>query len=74
MNSLTPAFLKYLHRQKLVVITTTLTVLIHVLFCVPLGYWFGATGAAVSYAIPVIGMYLMMAVLARQELTRISAD
>ena len=68
MSSLAPAYLKYVQKQKFVVVATTLTLLAHIALCIPLGYWFGATGAAVSYAIPVIAMYLTMGILASKEL------
>ena len=70
LASLAPAYLKYIHKERFVVVATTLTVLAHIALCIPLGYWFGATGAALSYAIPVIAMYLTMAAVATRELRR----
>ncbi|MDR4483304.1 MAG: oligosaccharide flippase family protein [Nitrospirales bacterium] len=67
MASIAPSYLKYVKKQKFVLIATTLTVVAHIGLCIPLGYWFGATGAALSYAIPVIAMYLTMGVIATYE-------
>ncbi len=72
MASLAPAYLKYIKRRRFVLVGTTLTVLVHVGLCIPLGYHFGATGAALSYAIPVIVLYLTMAVVATRELRRMN--
>jgi O-antigen/teichoic acid export membrane protein len=74
MASLAPAYLKYVQRQRFVVVGTSLAVLAHVGLCIPLGYRFGATGAAVSYALPVIALYLTMAVVATRELRRLGAS
>jgi len=71
MASLAPAYLKYVKRQRFVIVGTTLTVLAHVGLCFPLGYRYGATGAALSYAIPVIVLYLTMAAVATKELRRL---
>lgn len=70
LASLAPAYLKYVHKQKFVLVATTLTVLTHIGLCIPLGYWYGTTGAALSYAIPVIAMYVTMAAVATRELRR----
>ena len=70
MASLAPAYLKYVKRQRFVIVATTLTVLVHVGLCFPLGYRYGATGAALSYAIPVIALYLTMAAVVTRELRR----
>ncbi len=72
MSSLAPSYLKYVQRQQFVVVATTLTVLAHIVLCIPLGFWYGATGAAISYAIPVITMYLTMAIMATWELRKMN--
>ncbi len=71
MASLAPSFLKYVSRQGFVVVATALAVLTHVGLCFPLGYYYGATGAAISYAIPVIALYLTMAIVASRELQKL---
>jgi O-antigen/teichoic acid export membrane protein len=47
MASLAPAYLKYVGRQRFVMVGTSLAVLAHVALCIPLGYRFGARGAAI---------------------------
>lgn len=71
MASLAPSFLKYVNRQRFVVVATTVAVLAHIGLCFPLGYYYGATGAAISYAIPVIALYVTMAIVANQELQKL---
>jgi len=71
MASLAPAFLKYVDRQRFVIVATTAAVLAHIGLCFPLGYYYGATGAAISYAIPVITLYVTMALVASRELQKL---
>ena len=63
MTSLAPPFLKYIGKNRFVTGSTIIAVVFHIILCFPLGYYYGATGAAVSFAIPVIALYLMMAVM-----------
>ncbi len=74
MESLAPSFLKYVGRERLVNMATAATVLAHVVLCFPLGYAFGATGAALSYAIPVITLYGAMGILATRELRMLEGE
>ena len=45
------------------ILSTTLAVFLHIGLCFPLGYYYGATGAAISFAVPVTVLYLTMAVM-----------
>ena len=70
MASIAPSYLTYVGRHRFVVIATALTVMAHIGLCIPLGYYLGATGAAISYAVPVIVMYVTMALMASRHLRK----
>jgi O-antigen/teichoic acid export membrane protein len=70
MASLTPVFLKYIGKYHLVIVLTTLSVIAHIGLCFLLGYYYGSTGAALSFAIPVILLYISMSVFARYHLRK----
>jgi O-antigen/teichoic acid export membrane protein len=63
MASLAPSYLKYIGKHRFVIISTTITVFLHIGLCFPLGYYYGATGAAISFAVPVTVLYLTMAAM-----------
>jgi len=75
--SLAPTFLKYNRKNTLVVALTATTVLANILLCLFLGRRFGATGAAIAYAVPVTLLYIAFAYFSNQtlaEIRRLPAD
>lgn len=64
MTSLAPSYLKYLGKNRIVLVATAITVLTHIGLCFPLGYYYGATGAAISFAVPVILLYSLFSIVA----------
>ena len=70
MVSLSPSYLKYVKKNAFVVVATAITVLVHIGLAFPLGYRYGATGAAISYAVAVIGLYGTLSVAATRQLRR----
>jgi len=72
MASISPTYLKYVNKNKFVVIATGLTVAAHIALCFPLGRYFGATGAALSYAIPVMTLYVTLSFVANRHLRHLN--
>ncbi len=72
LTSIAPSYLKYVQRSPLVVVATGLAVAAHVGLCFPLGYRFGATGAALSYAIPVVVLYTTLSIVANRHLRQLN--
>lgn len=70
MASLSPSYLKYIGKARFVIVATAIAVISHIGLCFPLGYYLGATGAALSYAIPVILLYSIMAILTGHHLRK----
>ena len=70
MASLAPSYLKYMGKNRFVIVATTLTVVAHIGLCFPLGYYYGATGAALSYAIPVTLLYITMALVVGRHMRK----
>jgi O-antigen/teichoic acid export membrane protein len=70
MSSLSPSYLKYIGKERFVIILTSLTIVAHVGLCFLLSYYYGLTGAAISYALPVILLYVTMAFYANNQLTK----
>ena len=70
MASLAPSYLKYLGMNRFVIVATTATVVAHIGLCFPLGRFFGATGAALSYAIPVTLLYITLALVASRQIRK----
>ncbi len=74
MASISPSYLNYVKKNTFVVIATGLTVAAHVGLCFPLGSHFGATGAALSYAIPVVILYVTFLLTANRQLKQLSTS
>ncbi len=72
MASISPSYLKYVNQHTFVVIATGLTLAAHVALCFPLGSHFGATGAALSYAIPVMTLYVTLFFVANRQLRQLN--
>jgi O-antigen/teichoic acid export membrane protein len=68
--SLAPPFLKYVGRYSFVIAATVIAVAANVTLCAMLGSRFGATGAAVAYAVPVTLLFLTLAFTASRSLAR----
>ena len=68
MASISPSYLGYVQLHAFVLVAIGLSVVAHIILCFPLGYRFGATGAAFSYALPVVTLYLTLMVVANRRL------
>ena len=58
--SATPYYLQFIDQNKLVLSWTSAAVIANIVLCFPLGYYFGATGAACAYTFPLVLLYLGM--------------
>lgn len=68
MFSLGPTYLIFIQRKKTVIAGTGIALAVHIGLCFPLGARFGATGAALSYAVAVIGLYVTLFFVANHQL------
>jgi len=69
--SLDPSYLHFTDRSRFVLTAMVASVVLSLILCFPLGYYFGATGAAFAYAIPISILYCVLHVVVRRDLTRL---
>ena len=62
--SLAPTYLHFTDRSRFVLTTMVASVVFSLMLCFPLSYYFGATGAAFAYAIPISILYGVLHVVA----------
>jgi O-antigen/teichoic acid export membrane protein len=71
--ALAPTYLKYRRRNRTTYATMTSAAAVQILLLLALVPRFGATGAAVAYAVSMCGMYGVFALLAHRELLLLKA-
>jgi O-antigen/teichoic acid export membrane protein len=71
--ALSPTYLKFRRLNQSIYVNVAVAALLHILLLVFLVPRWGPTGAAVSYAVAMAGMYGNMARLARREFTALRA-
>ncbi|MDP6466924.1 MAG: oligosaccharide flippase family protein [Pirellulaceae bacterium] len=68
--SLAPTYLQFTDRSRSVLSAMVASVMLSLILCFPLSYYFGATGAAIAYAIPISMLYAALRVVAWRDVTR----
>ncbi|GMQ80479.1 MAG: hypothetical protein BMS9Abin04_477 [Planctomycetia bacterium] len=68
--ALKPYYLQFVKYHRQVVGITALVAVVNAGACVPLAYRYGALGAAVAYAVSMIGMHVIFYALATRDLQR----
>ncbi len=69
--SLAPTYLHFTDRSRFVLTAMTTSVVFSLALCFPLSYYYGATGAALAYAIPISLLYGVLRVVAWRDFSRL---
>jgi O-antigen/teichoic acid export membrane protein len=69
--SLAPTYLQFTDRSRFVLTAMVASVVLSLSLCFPLSYYFGATGAAFAYAIPISLLYCALRVVAWRDVSRL---
>jgi len=65
--SLAPTYLQYTGRSGIVLLAMLASVALNLVLCIPLSYYFGALGAALSYAVPISILYIVLRLYAIRD-------
>ena len=74
MLSVAPTYLQYRGQNTLVLTSTVITILVHIGLCAWLGSRYGATGAALSFAVPVSVLHVGLAIHASRQLKELERE